>query len=279
MDATTPPDHDPIEQARHLLDSEALGLDALAARVGLGPHALRRRFIERYGLSPSAYLAQHRLGRFKRQLRGGGDVTRAIYEAGYGSPSRVYEHGAARIGMTPARYARGGAGESIHWTTLPCRLGLALVAATERGVCAVLLGEDEATLAGQLRAEFPAAALSRCDDGRNAFLAPRIEGVAAALAGRHGPRVPVELVGTAFQHRVWQALMGIPPGQRRSYAEVAARIDAPRAVRAVASACANNRVAVLVPCHRVVRGDGSLAGYRWGLPLKQRLLADEVAEG
>lgn len=278
MESTTARADDPIERARHLLDSDDLGLDALATRVGLGPHALRRQFMARFGISPAAYRAQRRLTRFKQELRETGDVTAAVYEAGYGSPSRVYEHGAARIGMTPATYARGGRGQRIHWTILPCRLGLALVAATGRGICAVLLGEDEAALAEELRGEFPNAELQRTDAGSDEFLAPRIRAVAEQLDGRSQRRVPVEVVGTAFQHRVWRALMAIPRGQTRSYAEIAEAVGSPRAVRAVAGACANNRLAVLVPCHRVIRGDGSLAGYRWGLPRKERLLAEESAE-
>lgn len=267
---------DPLEQARCLLDGDDFSLELLASRVGLSPHALRRRFAARYGLSPAQYRAQQRLASFKAELRAGSAVTTAIYQAGYGSPSRVYENGAARLGMTPSAYRSGGMGLTIHWTVLDSRLGKALIAATGRGVCAVLLGERETELQRALCAEFPRARLTRVDAGAESFLAPRIAAVAEVLAGSTAQQaVPVEVIGTAFQHRVWQALMRIEPGQTRSYAELARQIGSPRATRAVARACAGNRLAVLVPCHRVIRSDGSLAGYRWGLPRKQALLAVE----
>jgi AraC family transcriptional regulator of adaptative response/methylated-DNA-[protein]-cysteine methyltransferase len=198
-----------------------------------------------------------------------------VYEAGYGSPSRVYADGAARLGMPPQAYRRGGDGLELRWATVDTALGLALVAVSERGVCAVLLGDDVDALEADLRDEFPKARLQRVDAGRDEFLAPRVREVAQALASGSG-RVPVELVGTAFQHRVWQALMRIPAGTTMTYAELAGELGQPRAARAVARACASNRVAVLVPCHRIVRGDGSLGGYRWGLPRKQALLDGEA---
>ena len=243
-----------LEQARRLLDHDDLGLDALGAAVGLSPTHLQRRFRDQFGLTPAEYRAQRRLAALKRGLRGGQSVTHALYDAGYGSPSRVYEDGAARLGMPPLAYGRGGEGLDIRWSLVDTVLGQAL----ER----------------ELRDEFPRATLQRVDSGRDAFLAPRLRAVADALAHKSGT-VPVELVGTAFQLRVWQALMRIPAGETRSYAELAASLDAPKAARAVARACASNRVAVLVPCHRVIRGDGSLGGYRWGLPRKQQLLARE----
>lgn len=275
-----------LAHARRLLDGDDLGLDALGAAVGLSPTHLQRRFRQAFGLSPAEYRAQRKLATLKRVLRtdaddvataapAGGAVTRAVYEAGYGSPSRVYADGAARLGMPPQAYRRGGDGLQLRWTVLDTALGHALVAASERGVCAVLLGDDDDALAAELRGEFPKADLLRVDAGRDEFLAPRVRAVADALSGGDA-RVPVELVGTAFQHRVWQALMRLPPGATRSYAELAGALGMPRGARAVARACAGNRVAVLVPCHRIVRGDGSLGGYRWGLPRKQRLLADEA---
>jgi len=263
-----------LERARQLLDSQELGLDALGAAVGLSPGHLQRRFREQFGLSPAEYLAQRRLATLKRGLRQGQAVTHALYEAGYGSPSRVYEDGAARLGMPPQVYGRGGRGLDIRWSLVDTALGQALVAATARGICAVALGDDAQALERDLRAEFPHAQLQRVDSGRDEFLAPRLQAVASALAQRSG-KVPVELIGTAFQQRVWQALMKIPAGETRSYAELAASLEAPTAARAVARACASNRVAVLVPCHRVIRGDGSLGGYRWGLPRKQALLEAE----
>jgi AraC family transcriptional regulator of adaptative response/methylated-DNA-[protein]-cysteine methyltransferase len=265
---------DKLERARQLLDAGEPALEELGRAVALSPAHLQRRFRARYGLSPAEYLAQRKLGTLKRALREGQDVSAALYDAGYGSPSRVYEAGAARLGMTPARYRAGGAGEALRWSTLDTALGTALVAASERGICMVELGADEPALQAKLRAEFPRAELQRVDAGRDAFLAPRVRAVADVLAGKQA-RVDVDLLGTAFQRKVWDALMRIPPGETRSYAEVAAQLGAPNAARAVAGACARNRVAVLVPCHRVVRGDGSAGGYRWGLPLKRRLLQRE----
>jgi AraC family transcriptional regulator of adaptative response/methylated-DNA-[protein]-cysteine methyltransferase len=269
---------DKLDRARALLDQGEPTLAELGRAVGLSPAHLQRRFAARFGLSPADYVAQRRLGRLRQALREGLDATDAIYDAGYGSPSRVYEAGAARLGMTPARYRRGGAGEAIRWSLIDTALGRALVATTERGICAVELGEDDATLEARLRKEFPQARLERVDAGRDDFLAPRLRAVADALAGLPGT-VDIDLVGTVFQKRVWDALMRIPPGQTRSYAELAAALDAPRGARAVARACAGNRIAVIVPCHRVVRGDGSLGGYRWGLPLKQRVLEREREAG
>ncbi|QNP42170.1 methylated-DNA--[protein]-cysteine S-methyltransferase [Lysobacter terrestris] len=267
---------DKLERVRALLDAGEPSLNDLAAAVGLSPSHLQRRFTARFGLSPAEYLAQRKLGTLKSALREGRDVSAALYDAGYGSPSRVYERGAAKLGMTPARYRAGGEGEQIRWSLLDTALGTALVATTQRGICMIELGEDPAALEAKLRGEFPRAALERVDAGRDEFLRPRLRAVADALAGRQA-RVDIDLIGTAFQKKVWDALMRIPPGETRSYAEVAAQLGAPRGARAVASACAHNRVAIVVPCHRVVRGDGSLGGYRWGLPLKEQVLRRERA--
>jgi AraC family transcriptional regulator of adaptative response/methylated-DNA-[protein]-cysteine methyltransferase len=267
---------DKLERARQLLDGGEPTLEELGRAVALSPAHLQRRFRARFGLSPAEYLAQRKLGTLKRALREGHDVSAALYDAGYGSPSRVYEAGAAKLGMTPARYRAGGEGEALRWSTVETALGTALVAASARGICMVELGAGERALEAKLRAEFPNAELQRVDAGRDAFLAPRVRAVADALAGKKA-KVEVDLLGTAFQKKVWDALMRIPPGETRSYAEVAAQLGAPKAARAVASACAHNRIAVLVPCHRVVRGDGSAGGYRWGLPLKRRLLQREGA--
>ncbi|WP_133500407.1 methylated-DNA--[protein]-cysteine S-methyltransferase [Cognatilysobacter terrigena] len=265
-----------LDRARDLLDAGEPTLQQLADAVGWSPAHLQRRFAARFGLSPADYLAQRKLGRLKQALRDGVDVTTAIVDAGYGSPSRVYEAGAARLGMAPSRYRRGGAGEAVRWSVIDTALGRALVAATERGICAIELGDDEAALEAKLRHEFPHATLERVDDGRDDYLAPRLQSVANALAGL-ASEVELDLIGTAFQKRVWDALMRIPKGETRSYAELAQSLGAPRGARAVARACAGNRLAIVVPCHRVVRGDGSLGGYRWGLPLKQRVLERERA--
>lgn len=267
---------DTLDRARDLLDAGEPTLQALGEAVGLSASHLQRRFVARFGLSPAEYLAQRKLGTLKSALKAGSDVSAALYDAGYGSPSRVYETGAAKLGMTPARYRAGGAGEDIRWSVVETALGPALVAATARGICMVELGVDDATLEARLRTEFPGARLQQVDAGRDEFLAPRVRAVADALAGKRA-RVPVDLIGTAFQKKVWDALMKIPPGETRSYAEVAAALDAPSASRAVAGACARNRVAIVVPCHRVIRGDGSPGGYRWGLDLKRRLLDRERA--
>jgi len=265
---------DKLDHARRLMDEGEPTLADLAASVGLSASHLQRRFAERFGLSPAEYLSQRKLGTLKDALRDGSDVSAALYDAGYGSPSRVYEGGAAKLGMTPARYRAGGAGEQIRWSIADTALGQALVAATERGICMIELGEDATALEAKLHYEFPRAQLDRVDAGRDEFLAPRLRAVADALAGRQA-QVPVDLIGTAFQKKVWDALMKIPQGQTRSYSQIAEQIGHPRATRAVANACANNHVAIVVPCHRVVRGDGSLGGYRWGLPMKQRVLERE----
>lgn len=263
-----------LERARQLLDGGEPTLEELARAVGISASHLQRRFQARFGLSPAEYLAQRKLGALKSALREGSDVSAALYDAGYGSPSRVYESGAAKLGMTPARYRAGGAGESIRWSLADTALGTALVATTQRGICMVELGADADALEARLHAEFPHAQWQRVDAGRDEFLAPRVRAVAERLRG-DGSEVPVDLIGTAFQKKVWDVLMKIPPGETRSYAALAAQLGQPRAARAVASACAHNRVAVVVPCHRVIRGDGSLGGYRWGLPLKQQLLQRE----
>ncbi len=282
----------PLAAAHALLEDaararEALPLATLAARVGLSPGHLQRRFRAAFGLSPAEFLAQRRLQALREGLRAGVAVDAAILDAGFGSPSRVYEDGAARLGMTPARYRAGGAGEALRYGLVPTALGTALVAASARGLAAIELdaggaGEPAearaAALEARLRAEFPRAALERVDAGRDDWLAPRLAAVADALAGRAGAAAPpLDLRGTAFQVRVWDALMRIPAGETRSYAGLAASLGMPRGARAVARACAGNRLALVVPCHRVVRGDGSLGGYRWGLPLKRALLEREAA--
>ena len=265
-----------LERARSLLESQDLTLNDLGRRVGLSPTHLQRRFRATFGLSPAEFRAQRKLAALKRELRESSDVTRAVFEAGYGSSSRVYEDGAARLGMAPGAYRKGGEGLQIRWTLLDTALGLALVAATDRGLCSIALGEDAAALEAGLRAEFPKAQLQRVEAGRDEFLAPRVREVARMLAGQSA-RLDIELIGTAFQQRVWQALMRVPAGQTLSYAQLAASLGRPTAARAVARACAQNRLAVIVPCHRIVRGDGSLGGYRWGLPRKAALLESERA--
>lgn len=276
MDTTTTAPDPRLQKARNLLDAADYTLDMLGAAVGYSPAHLQRRFRAAFGLSPAEYRAQRKLASLKRELRGVSDVTRALHEAGYGSTSRVYEDGAARLGMLPGDYRRGGEGLQIRWTILETELGLALVAATERGLCSIALGDSADALEAELRSEFPKAELVRVHDGRDEFLAPRVQQVARMLGGQ-ACQLDIELIGTAFQQRVWQALMKIPSGQTLSYAQLAQALGRPTATRAVARACAQNRLAVIVPCHRIVRGDGSLGGYRWGLPRKAALLNSEKA--
>lgn len=264
-----------LDVARRLLDSGACPLPQLAERIGWSPAYLQKRFKQAFGLSPAEYAAQRKVAALKQHLKHAPDVTQAWVDSGYGSSSRIYENGAAKLGMLPAVYRKGGAGMTIHWTITVTVLGNALVAATERGICAVALADEQPQLLEELRAEFPHAELNHVPD-HDGIIAEKVRAVADALSGK-AAKVPVELIGTAFQHRVWQALMTIPRGSTLSYSELAERLALPKAARAVARACAGNRVAVLVPCHRIIRGDGSLGGYRWGLPLKEDLLRRECS--
>ena len=201
-------------------------------------------------------------------------MTTALYDAGYGSSSRLYERADGQLGMTPATYRRGGRGMRIGWSVRDCSLGRLLVAATERGVSAIYLGDDDAVLEDALRREYPAAEIERDDERIGDWMARVLDHVSGK---RESLDLPLDVVGTAFQRRVWEALRAIPLGSTRSYAEVAGMIGEPSAVRAVAQACAKNPTAVTVPCHRVVRSDGSLSGYRWGVERKQALLERERA--
>ncbi|MGH8498949.1 MAG: methylated-DNA--[protein]-cysteine S-methyltransferase, partial [Methylococcales bacterium] len=265
-----------VIQAHALLEQAPYALTQLAKTVGWSPAYLQKQFVQAYGLTPAEFVSQQKFKNFKSELRKSGDVTRALYEAGFGSPSRVYEQGAVKLGMSPLAYQRGGAGLEIRYTILETRLGKTLIAATERGICAIALAGSESKLEKELRDEFPAAELRRVDAGRDEFIAPKVTTVVDYLAGKKNS-VSLELMGTAFQQRVWQALMKIPSGQTLSYAQLAEQLRMPKAARAVASACAKNKCAVVVPCHRIIRGDGSLGGYRWGLPLKEKILAGEMA--
>ena len=273
---------DPLDRALALLETaeSAPRLPDLARAVGLSPSHLQREFRKRFGVSPAEYAQSRKLKQLKSALREAPRVTDAIYDAGYSSGSRVYEKTGQLLGMTPADYKRGGVGISIRYTTLKVPVGALLVAASERGICTVALGDSETRLVADLRAEFPRAAIERVDAGRDEWLAAMIARVSAQIGIDKPSRdatVPVDIRATAFQWRVWQALQRIPRGQTRSYAQIAADIGAPRAVRAVASACARNRLAIVVPCHRVIRADGSLGGYRWGIARKRGLLDREAA--
>lgn len=273
---------EPLEQARRLLDEAetAPSLDALANAVALSPSHLQRAFRRRFGVSPAEYHRARRFGQFKAALREGAAVTDAVYEAGFGSGSRVYEHSNRLLGMTPASYRAGGAGASIRYTTTATPLGRLLVATTTRGICSVTLGEDDGSLEQRLAEEFPQAARERVDAGREEWLDAVIARIAVELgwSDADAPAMPpLDIAATAFQWRVWNALTRIPAGQTRSYRALAAELGAPKAARAVGNACGNNRLALIVPCHRVVREDGSLGGWRWGVERKRELLARERA--
>jgi len=266
-----------VREAQEYLDrhlDETVTLERLGAAVGLSPYHLQRSFRRQTGMSPKAYADARRMERMKSGLRNGSTVSRATYDAGYTSASRAYDHARARIGMTPAAYRRGGAGLRIRFVTLPTSLGTLLVAATDRGLCAVTLGDSADALARGLGQEFPAATIEPADD--------RLRGWATAVVDRvegtgHAARLPLDPQGTAFQLRVWEELQRIPAGATRSYSEVARAIGKPAAARAVAAACAGNRLAVVVPCHRVVRETGELGGYRWGIERKRTILEREQA--
>lgn len=276
--ASTLPD-DALERVRQALetDTPAPPLAALAAAVGLSRAHLARAFHRRYGLPPAAYARAQRFRRLRAGLAQADSVSAAVADAGFGSDSRVYERSDALLGMSPARWRRGGAGIAIRYTTLGTPFGRVLVAATARGLCAVEIGDEDAALIAGLRDAFPRAELSREDAGRDAWLAPALARIAADLAGDDAPAPTLDIAGTAFQWRVWQALTRIPRGTTVSYAELATAIGAPKAARAVGSACSSNRLALVVPCHRVIREDGSLGGWRWGLARKRAVLEAERA--
>lgn len=258
----------------HLRDQveTPLTLEQLAKSVGASPYHLQRTFKAAMGVSPKQYLDGRRQEELRSQLTEQPTVTDAIYAAGYGSGSRVYEKTDVLLGMTPSIYQRGGAGQKIRYALVACSLGRLLVAATERGVCAVSLGDDDESLENELRREFPQAFCSLAEDG----LEETVQAVLASLEGREpSTTLAVDLRGTAFQLTVWNALRQIPSGTTASYKDVAKAIGRPKSARAVAQACAANRVAVVVPCHRVVRSDGSAGGYRWGEQRKERLLRGE----
>ena len=253
-----------------------LTLDELAARVHLSPSRLQRLFKSIFGVSPKKFQQTARSERFKALLRDGTEITEAIFAAGYGSTSRVYENDVRNIGMTPKSYRAGGAGERITWACRETVLGPLLMAATDRGVCFAQFGADREALRGQLQAEFPRAELEAYNGGSAQDLDRWIDALNAYLQNKQPrPELPLDLRGTAFQVKVWEFLLGMRDGEVASYSEVAEAIGKPAAVRAAASACAANRVAVLVPCHRILRADGGLGGYRWGLERKRALLDAE----
>jgi AraC family transcriptional regulator of adaptative response/methylated-DNA-[protein]-cysteine methyltransferase len=266
-----------VERVREYIDrhaDEPLPLVRLAREAGVSPAHLQRTFTRVVGLSPKQYQEQRRVGVLKSALRDGRTVSSATYEAGFATGRRVYETADDALGMTPGAYRRRGVGVTIHYTVVPVSLGLLLVAVTERGICGVSLGDTEESLVAALRAELPEAELVRTTDARDRL----VDSVVAHVEGTtRGDELPLDVRATAFQWQVWRALQRIPEGATRTYQEIARELGQPSAARAVARACASNRVAVLIPCHRVVRGDGGLGGYRWGVARKAALLAREGA--
>jgi AraC family transcriptional regulator of adaptative response/methylated-DNA-[protein]-cysteine methyltransferase len=277
----------PIEDLCRYIEQhcdQRLDLATLAARAGLSRFHLQRTFKAAVGLTPKQYLEVHRMSKLKKELRQAKDVTEAVYAAGFGSSSRVYERADSRLGMTPKQYRRGGDGVTLRYASMASPVGLAMMAATARGLCFVQFGDSQEALLDALRREYPGAALEPVGDPAPPEFQQWMDALEDHLAGASSARnlaldraidLPLDIQATVFQMRVWDYLRTIPYGQVRSYGEVAAGIGQPSAVRAVAHACATNRVAVAIPCHRVIRGTGELGGYRWGVERKQKLLAGE----
>jgi AraC family transcriptional regulator of adaptative response/methylated-DNA-[protein]-cysteine methyltransferase len=265
-----------IQVARQYLDQhpgETVTLERLGQLVGMSPYHLQRTFKRVVGVSPKAYVGARRIERMKSTLRQGHTVSRATYDAGYGSGSRAYEHASAGLGMTPGTYRKGGRGLRIAYSLVPTSVGQLLAAATDRGLCAVMLVDDATELENQLQGEYPAAALERNDTALSQYIGLILE----RLSGGEDAMLPLDVGGTAFQWQVWEALQRIPPGETRSYQTLAREIGRPTAARAVARACAGNHVALVIPCHRAVREHGEPGGYRWGAERKRQLLEQERA--
>lgn len=260
----------------HIDNSEQLNLQQLAKQAGMSPFHLQRTFTGIVGVSPKQFADACRMEKFKGGLRSRQSVTTAIYDAGFGSSSRVYERIDTRLGMTPREYRAGGKNVEISYVSVESPLGLMMVGATDRGLCFVQFGESHEELWKRLREEYPAAALHPMKEPRSAEFESWMKSLSEYLSRekRHLD-VPVDIRGTAFQLKVWRYLQSIPYGEVQSYSEVAAAVGHPRAARAVARACASNRIALAIPCHRVIRGNGELGGYRWGLDRKRTLLDAE----
>jgi AraC family transcriptional regulator of adaptative response/methylated-DNA-[protein]-cysteine methyltransferase len=266
-----------VKRACAFIDARIDGpptLEELARHLGLSPFHVQRTFTRVMGVSPRAYADERRLGRLKHRLKRGAGVTDALYESGYGSSSRLYETAKAKLGMTPATYGRGAKDVRIDYAIVSSALGPMIVAGTPRGLSYVAFDDDEAALEAALRSEYPHATLARDDGGLGRYVKP----IVAHVAGRpQSFALPLDVQATAFQRRVWQALQAIPVGETRTYQQLANRVGAPKAARAVGSACARNPVSIVVPCHRAIRRDGTMGGYAWGLKRKERLLAMERA--
>jgi AraC family transcriptional regulator of adaptative response/methylated-DNA-[protein]-cysteine methyltransferase len=264
-----------IAQACRLIETadEAPKLDDLAAAVGLSPYHFHRIFKQALGVTPKAYASAHRAKRVRKGLGKSGTVTEAIYDAGFNSNGRFYANASEVLGMTPTDFRSGGAGQAIRYAIGTCSLGPVLVAASEKGICAIFFGDEPEGLRKDLQATFPRAEIVSADKNFEKLTAKVLAFVDDPVKQLD---LPLDVRGTAFQHRVWDALRRIPAGTTASYAEIARRIGAPKAVRAVARACATNRIAVAIPCHRVIGSDGSLTGYRGGIERKRKLLAKEA---
>jgi AraC family transcriptional regulator, regulatory protein of adaptative response / methylated-DNA-[protein]-cysteine methyltransferase len=251
---------------------DSLSLKNLAELTGLSPAHMQRTFRETMGITPRQYADALRVARLKSELKKGSDVTTALHEVSYSSASRLYEKSDAQLGMTPATYRKGGRGMNISYTTAKCSMGRVLVAGTERGISAVYLGDKDSDLAAALREEYPQAEIQTISEEKSKW----VRAIVAHLDKSNSSLdLPTDVAGTAFQRRVWQALREIPLGATRTYSEVARAIGQPTAIRAVGHACATNPASIVVPCHRVIRTDGTLGGYRWGLHRKQSLLEKE----
>ena len=262
-----------VLRACDLLESEEqISLEDLSAELNLSAAHLQKMFKEIIGVSPKKYAEMKRLDKFKNELKDGNDVTSAMYEAGFNSSSRLYENVSNKLGMTPKTYAKKGANMKIDYTITDCDLGKLLVARTEKGVCAVTFSDDAETLTANLFNEYKNAEIAE----NNANLKDYVEAILANLKGTNKTLdLPTDLQATAFQMRVWDILRKIPYGETVSYSQVAEKLGNAKAVRAVATACASNRVALVIPCHRVVRSSGELSGYRWGISRKKQLLEQE----
>jgi AraC family transcriptional regulator, regulatory protein of adaptative response / methylated-DNA-[protein]-cysteine methyltransferase len=271
-----------VERARNYIDNhvadlgeERITLELLGEESGMSPSHLQRKFKESFGLTPAQYIRARKSERLKDELKRGETVSRATFGAGYGSSSRVYEAADASLGMTPATYRRGGLGMHIEYVFAATSLGTLMVAATERGVCAVMLGDSAPFLESALGKEYPSATHARASSASSRLGAWVAEIVKGLEGGTTRADVPIDVKASAFRWKVWHELQKIPFGETRTYSEIAGAIGAPTAVRAVASACARNPVAFVVPCHRVVRRTGELGGYRWGIERKRTLLDKE----
>lgn len=258
---------------------EVLNLDVLAEQAAISPFYLQRKFKAMFGISPKTFQNAIRINRLKQSLKNGNSITDAIFEAGFGSTSRVYEQINKKLGMTPSTYRDGGKGLSISFALRMTLYGQLIMASSERGVCFIHLGDTTTHLLQALHSEFPNAQLEPTPENMSDELDLWIEALEAHLASKGPkPNLPLHLSGTAFQITVWKFLMSIEDGQQVSYKQVAEGINAPTSFRAVANACGANNIAILVPCHRVLRGNGQLGGYRWGVQRKAKLLAMEANE-